>query len=79
MVDGGWWMVDGGWWTVDGTHPTDDGRRTVTSPGGARMILWLGLAATAAYLLFTSGLKVTDAPTAASAKWLPVTSNTLSP
>lgn len=39
----------------------------VTNPGGAGMILWLGLVATAAaYLLFTSGLKVTDAPTAAT-------------
>ena len=39
----------------------------VTKPGGAGMILWLGLAATAAaYLLFTSGLKVTDARVAAT-------------
>ena len=39
----------------------------VTNPGGAAMILWLGLAATAAaYLLFTSGLKVTDARVAAT-------------
>ena len=39
----------------------------VTSPGGATMVLWLGLVATAAsYLLFTSGLQVTDTPTAAT-------------
>ena len=37
------------------------------SPGGAGMVLWLGLAATAAaYLLFTSGLKATEAGAAAT-------------
>lgn len=39
----------------------------VASASGAAMILWLGLAATAAaYLLFTSGLKVTDTSTAST-------------
>ena len=39
----------------------------VTSPGGATMTLWLGLATTtAAYLMFTSGLQVTDTSTAAT-------------
>ena len=51
----------------------------VASADGAGVILWLGLAATAAaYLLFTSGLKATD-PGAASTLTLgePVTATLL--